>query len=613
MKSFNRLRRKLPEESCGFSGVSVQGVREREWTVPPLDKHGASEPVGVEKCPTGIPGLDQVTFGGLPRGRTTLVCGGSGSGKTLLGMEFLAIGARDYGEPGVFMSFEENADELAVNVASLGFDVRALEREKKLCVDYVRIERSEIMESGEYDLEGLFIRLAYAIDSIGARRVVLDTVETLFSALSNAGILRAELRRLFRWLKDKGVTAIVTGERGEGTLTRHGLEEYLSDCVILLDQRVSDEIATRRLRIVKYRGSAHGSNEYPFLLDKDGFTVVPVTGISLQYDVPTDFISTGIDKLDAMLGGRGYYRGGTLLMSGTAGSGKSSFGATFADAACRRGERCIMFVFEESPQQILRNMRSIGIDLKPWVDTGLLRFQATRTAAFGLEGHLTAIQRETERFKPHVVVFDPISAFETAAGFLDVKAMLMRLVDYFKSHQITTVFTTLTVGGAPAELTILGMSSLIDTWLLLRRLEQGSEQTRLLYLIKARGLAHSNQVREFILTDHGIDLMNVYQGPSGILTGSARIEQERQDQAASVIRAREAVRRRLMIERKRSALEARIADLKEEFEVERSQIEESIMDAHQMAQDAMSGRVAAGHQREMPTGSKGDARTEKGP
>jgi circadian clock protein KaiC len=345
-------------------------------------------PAGLEKCPTGIPGLDQITDGGLPRGRPTLVCGGSGSGKTLLGMEFLVKGATVYGEPGVFMSFEENTEELARNVASLGFDVNALVAGKQMVIDNVRIERGEIEETGEYDLDGLFIRLGYAIESVGAKRVVLDTIEALFAALPNPGILRAELRRLFRWLKDQGVTAIVTGERGDGTLTRHGLEEYVSDCVILLDQRVADQIATRRLRTVKYRGSAHGTNEYPFLLDEQGFTVVPITAVSLQYSVPTEFVSTGIANLDAMLRGKGYYRGGTLLVSGTAGTGKSSMAAHFVDAACRRGERCLYFAFEESQNQIVRNMRSIGIDLQRWVDKGLLRFHAARPSTYGLEMHL---------------------------------------------------------------------------------------------------------------------------------------------------------------------------------------------------------------------------------
>lgn len=561
-------------------------------------KSQTTPPAALEKCPTGIPGLDQVTNGGLPRGRTTLVCGGSGSGKTLFGMEFLVKGTMEYNELGVFMSFEENADELSQNVASLGFDIQALVDNKQLVIDHVRIERREIEETGEYDLEGLFVRLGYAIDSIGAKRVVLDTIEALFAALPNAGILRAELRRLFHWLKDKGVTAVVTGERGESGLTRHGLEEYVSDCVILLDQRVSEQIATRRLRIVKYRGSAHGTNEYPFLLDEQGFTVVPLTAVNLQYQVPTDFVSTGIAKLDAMLGGRGYYRGGTLLVSGTTGTGKSSVAAHFVDAACRRGERCMYFAFEEPLDQVMRNMRSIGIDLKPWVDKGLLRFHAARPSTYGLEMHLAAILRGIEQFQPRVVAFDPISSFEAAGSSDEAKTMLMRLMDFLKSHQITALFTILTSGGDPAEQSEVGISSMIDTWLLLRNLEQGAERTRALYVLKARGMPHSNQIREFLLTDHGVDLEEVYMGPGGILTGSSRAFQEMQDQAAADTRERDAERMRLAIKRKRQTLEARIAELKAEFEVDCKEIEDAIAEAESNAQIQRAGRIASGRQRD---------------
>ena len=562
----------------------------------------------LEKCATGISGLDQITNGGLPLGRTTLVCGGSGSGKTLLGMQFLVMGARDHDEPGVFMSFEENAGELAQNVASLGFDVQALVARKKLIIDHVRIERSEIHETGEYDLDGLFIRLGYAIDSVGAKRLVLDTIEALFSALTNVGILRAELRRLFTWLKSKGVTVIVTGERGEGTLTRHGLEEYVSDCVILLDQRVTESIATRRLRIVKYRGSAHGTNEYPFLLDEQGFTVVPLTAIGLQYSVSSDFVATGIVKLDAMLGGRGYYRGGTLLVSGTTGSGKTSVAAHFVNAACRRGERCLYFSYEESPDQIMRNMRSIGINLKQWVDKDLLRFHAARPATYGLEMHLRTVQRATEQFRPKVVVFDPISSFEAAGSFFEAKTMLMRLMDFFKPLQITTLFSSLTAGGSPSELTEVGISSLIDTWILLRNLEQGGEHTRLLYILKARGMAHSNQVREFLLTDRGVDLVEVYLGPSGILTGSARAEQDMQDSVAKLTRGRDAERKRLLIKHKRKALESRIAELKSAFEIERREMEDAIAEAEGGAHGMLAGRIAAAQQREGAAAAPGKTR-----
>ena len=354
----------------------------------------------LPKTPTGVSGLDEITNGGLPRGRPTLVCGSAGCGKTLMAMEFLVRGATQFDEPGVFMAFEETAAELAQNVRSLGFDLDDLAARGKFCLDFVRVERSEIEEVGDYDLEGLFIRLGYAIDTIKAKRVVLDTLETLFSGLSNAAVLRSELRRLFRWLKDKGVTAIITAERGEGALTRHGLEEYVSDCVILLDHRVIDQVSTRRLRVVKYRGTAHGTNEYPFLIDEDGISVLPVTSLGLQHEVGDERISSGVPRLDAMLGGKGYFRGSTVLVSGTAGSGKTSLAAHLAQAACGRGEKCLYFAFEESPGQLMRNMRSIGLDLAPWLEKGLLRFHAIRATVHGLEMHLASIHKLVKEFEP---------------------------------------------------------------------------------------------------------------------------------------------------------------------------------------------------------------------
>lgn len=525
-------------------------------------------PATLLKCPTGIGGLDQITFGGLPAGRTTLVCGSSGTGKTLMCMEFLVKGAAEYGEPGLFMAFEESAAELAQNVASLGFDLSTLIADRKLLIDHVQLDGDAITETGDYNLDGLFIRLGHAIEAIGAKRVVLDAIENLFSSLPNAGILRRELRRLFNWLKSRGVTALITGERGEGAVTRHGLEEYVSDCVLLVDVRVVDQIATRRLRIVKYRGSAHGADEYPFLLDDKGFTVVPITAIGLKYGVATECISTGIPKLDAMFDGKGYYRGGTLLVSGAPGTGKSSVAAHFADAACRRGERCLYVGFEESTDQLMRNMRSIGIELQAWVDQGLLHFEATRPSSCGLETHLAMTQRVTDEFQPQVVVFDPISSLASAGTHVEIKNMLMRMLDFFKSRQITTLFTTLTPDSSPTEQTEVGISSLIDAWVQLRNLERGGERTRLLYILKARGMGHSNRVREFLLTEQGVDLVEVYFGPTGIITGSERELQELQYRSAYLAQEQEALRRKALIDHKRRVLEARILELQAEFEAE---------------------------------------------
>jgi circadian clock protein KaiC len=525
-------------------------------------------PPGLPKCPTGIRGLDDITLGGLPKGRPTLVCGGPGCGKTLLGMEFLIRGAMEFDEPGVCVSFEETAEELSSNVASLGFDVDALVAAGKLAIDYVFVERSLIEETGEYDLEGLFVRLGHAIDSIGAKRVLLDSIESLFAGLSNEMVLRGELRRLFRWLKDRKITAVVTGERGEGALTRHGLEEYISDCVILLDNRVTETVFTRRLRVVKYRGSTHGGNEYPFLIDNTGFSVLPVTSLDLKHTASEERVSIGIPALDAMLGGKGCYRGTTLLITGTAGTGKTSVAAHFVDAACARGERCVFFSFEEAPNQMVRNMRSIGIDLGRWVDKGLLRFSATRPTTLGLEMHLVKMHAIITEFKPGIVVVDPVTGLLSSGTTAETRSMLLRLVDFLKEQNITALMTTLTGGGDFQEQTEVNISSLVDVWVLLRDIESGGERNRGIYVIKARGVAHSNQIREFLLTHHGVELRDVYLGPAGMLTGSARVAQEAQEAMDVLQNKQEDEKQRLLRERKRKVMEAQIAALQLELETE---------------------------------------------
>src|SRR5215813_12091512 len=460
----------------------------------------------LPKTLTGILGLDEITFGGLPKGRPTLICGGAGCGKTLMSMEFLVHGATQFNEPGVFMAFEETEEELRKNVASLGYDLKDLTDNKKLIIDYVHIERSEIEETGEYDLEGLFVRLGYAIDTIGAKRVVLDTIETIFAGLPNPFILRAELRRLFRWLKDKGVTAVITGERGDGSLTRQGLEEYVSDCVILLDHRVREQVSTRRLRIVKYRGSTHGTNEYPFLIDENGIHVLPLTSLQLNHAASNERISSGVPRLDTMLGGEGYFRGSSILISGTSGTGKTSLAAYFANATCARGERCLYLAFEESPQQLVRNMKSIGLDLGPWIKKGLLRLEASRPTLLGIEAHLALMHKMVTDFDPQVVVIDPVSNFAAAGTEADAQAMLLRLIDLLKARGITAMLVHLTGGGSALESTDIGVSSLIDTWIFLRDIELAGERNRGLYVLKSRGMNHSNQIREFLITSEGVKL-----------------------------------------------------------------------------------------------------------
>ena len=524
------------------------------------------------KCPTGIQGLDEITGGGLPRGRPTLVCGSAGCGKTLLAVEFLVRGAMQFDEPGVFMSFEETDAELKANVTSLGFDLAGLVRRKKIVLDHVHIERSEITETGEYDLEGLFVRLNHAIDSIGATRVVLDTLEALFAGLPNEAILRAELRRLFRWLKDKGVTAVITAERGREQLTRHGLEEYVSDCVILLDHRVFEQIATRHLRVVKYRGALHGTNEFPFLIGDEGISVQPITSLGLNHKISRERIATGIPRLDAMLGGRGFFRGSSILLTGTPGTGKTIVAANFAQAACRRGERTLFFSFEESSNQIIRNMRSIGLRLEPLVQRDLLRFHAARPSLYGLEMHLATMFKEIAAFKPHVVIVDPITSLMEAGTDSECKGMVTRLIDYLKARQVTSLFTSLTQGGHVLQQSEAAMSSLMDAWLLLQDFEGNGERNRVLYVLKARGMAHSNQVREFLISNRGIDLVDAYIGPSGVLTGAARVAQTAREKAEALAGQQEAARRKRELARKRATLAQQIAALRSEYETEEAEL-----------------------------------------
>jgi len=552
----------------------------------------------LPKSPTGITGLDEITRGGLPKGRPTLVCGSAGCGKSMLGVEFLVRGALQFNEPGVLMTFEELPADVIMNARSLGFDLDNLVAKKKLFLDYVRVERNEIQETGEYDLEGIFVRLNYAIEATGAKRVVLDTIETLFTGLTNAAILRSELRRLFGWLKEKGVTAIITGEKGDGTLTRNGLEEYVSDCVIMLDHRVIDQVSTRRLRVVKYRGSTHGTNEYPFLIDENGFSVLPISSLGLAHDVSSDRISSGIPRLDAMLGGKGLYRGSSVLITGTAGTGKSSLGSYFVGAASRRGERSLYFAFEESPQQIMRNMRSIGLNLEPFVQKGLLQFHCSRPTLYGLETHLAVMHKIIQEFNPRVVVIDPISNLINTGSANEVRSMLLRLVDFLKSKKITAVFTSLSSQGDNSlEETEIGVSSIMDTWLLLRDIELGGERNRGIYVLKSRGTAHSNQIREFIITGKGIDIRDVYVGPEGVLTGSMRLAQEARQSAEKLSRQLEIGSKKRKLERKRAALEAQIAALRAEFEAEDAEAGQVLAQENELIKQLEMDAIAMGKSR----------------
>jgi circadian clock protein KaiC len=566
----------------------------------------------LPKVRTGIEGLDEITGGGLPAGRPTLVAGNAGSGKTMLAVEFLVRGATQFGEPGVFMMFEESAAELAANVRSLGFDLEELAAQKKIALDYVHIERNEIEETGEYDLEGLFIRLGHAIDSIGAKRVVLDTLEALFAGLSNHGILRSELRRLFRWMKDRGLTAIITGEKGEGNaVTRYGLEEYVADCVIVLDQRIQDQLSTRRLRVLKYRGTAHGMNEYPFLIGAHGFSVLPITSLLLDHQVSTQRIPTGVARLDEMLGGLGYFRGSSVLVSGSPGTGKTSLAAKFIETACQRGERALFFAYEESSAQIVRNMLSVGIDLERWIKKGLLQIHSSRPTLQGHEQHLVTMHDAVRAFRPTVVAVDPVTNLFLAHNDAEVKPTLMRLIDFLKKEQITALFVGLTTSGdatsAPDD-SQLGVSSLMDTWLLLRNVEFNGERNRTIFVHKSRGMAHSNQVREFVLGDQGIDLVDVYLGGDRVLTGSARVTQEAQERAAATLRGQDHERKLRQLASKRKAIEAQIAALQAEAEAETEEVHFAIAQETLQVTATHLDAAAMSQQRRVTTGTNGEAK-----
>jgi circadian clock protein KaiC len=528
----------------------------------------SSRLTSLEKVPTGINGFDEITGGGLPAGRPTLVCGSAGCGKSLFALEFLVRGAIEHDQPGVLMTFEESADDIRKNVASLGFDVDALISKKKLVIDFVRIERGEIEEHGEYDLEGLFVRLAHSIALVGAKRVVLDTIEALFAGLSNEAILRSELRRLFGWLKERGMTTIITGERPGAQLTRQGLEEFISDCVILLDHRVVGQISTRRLRVVKYRGSTHGTNEYPFLIDESGISILPVTSSGLEYEVSAERVSTGIQGLDEMLGGLGYYRGSTVLLSGTAGTGKTSVAIHLAQATCARGERCLFFSFEESASQILRNMRTVGIDLQPFFRKELLRIHPARPTDYGLEMHLVRMHKLIGQFQPTVVIVDPVSNLQTAGTNEESSTLFVRLVDFLRKSGILGFLVSLTNGAGALETTGDCISSIVDTWLLLRDIELSGERNKVLYVLKSRGMHHSNQLREFHITSKGVKLVDAYLGPAGVLTGSARLAQEAREAADAEILKQEMERRELALAHRRKVMEAQIQALRAAFDAE---------------------------------------------
>jgi circadian clock protein KaiC len=578
-------------------GLTNRSNMSPQLTNQPVTQASANGRPELPKARTGITGLDEVTGGGLPLGRPSLICGPAGCGKTLLAMEFLVRGITEFGEPGVFVAFEETRDDLIANVASLGFDLTTLEAEGRLVIDHVNVVPSEMLETGDWDLEALLIRLGAAIDSVGARRVVIDTIETLFGAFTDTATLRAELRRLFSWLKRRGVTALITGERGDGALTRSGIEEYVSDCVIALNHIVTEDTSTRRLRVVKYRGSLHGTDAYPFLITENGITVQPITSIGLDHGVSSERVSTGVLRLDAMLGGVGFHRGSSLLVCGTAGTGKSTLAAQFCDAACGRGERALYMALEESQAQIIRNMTSVGIDLAPWVQQGLLRFKCVRSRALNLEGHLAVMQSTVDDFDPSVVVVDPVSDLIGIGTERDVSAMLTRQVDFLKGRGVTALFTHLGLD-AQREQTNRILGSFVDTWLVVRTLEGNGEFNRTLSVVKSRGTAHSNQVREFLITAAGIELADVYVGPQGVLTGSARSAQEARERADAVDLQEDLDQRSAKLQRDRQSVEAQVAALWRDFDDEATAVDRLLSRGTSGRQEGADQRLEQGRLRQ---------------
>jgi circadian clock protein KaiC len=557
----------------------------------------------LPKAPTGIRGLDEITRGGLPQGRSTLVTGGTGTGKTLLGVQFLVAGAREHGEPGVLVTFEESAEKVTANVASLGFDLDGLQRDGMLLIIALPVEAAEIVETGEFDFGPLSLLLDDAIRRIGARRVVLDSTEVLFGTFKAQAIVRAELGRLFGWLEGREVTAIVTGERADDALTRHGIEEYVSDCVIVLDHRVHEGAATRRLQVIKYRGSTHETNEYPFLISARGFEVLPVTAVSLDYRASSERVSTGVPRLDRMLSG-GLYRGSTALVSGAPGTGKSTVGAQLIDAACARGERALLVLFEESPDEVIRNMGSVGLDLGRWVQAGLLRIWAARPSAYGLETHLMILARLMDEHKPAIAVLDGITSLTHQPIQADVVSMVARQIHLLKSRGITAVATTLVQDD---EASGVGVSSLMDTWLLLRNVESNGERNRLLFVLKSRGTAHSNQVREFVLTGHGVELADVYVGPGGVMTGSARVMQQARERSEQLEREEQLTRRKRELKAHVAQGQAQLAVLQEELAAQQAELEQIARREARLAAEAQAARTALAAQRRADPAGRDDS------
>ena len=472
-------------------------------------KNIAETELSITKLPkslTGIQGLDDITYGGIPQNRPTLLVGSIGTGKTIFAMEYIINGITMFNEPGVFMTFEEQTDELQINVTSMGYNLSKLIADNKIYLEHLHIDHREIQATGKYDIEGLFIRIEMAIEKVKAKRIVLDALDTLFIGLDSQ-ILRSEIKRLFFWLKEKKVTAIITSEVGDIFLTRLGFEEVVADCVIELNNRLNNQISTRRLRIVKYRGSYHSTNEYPFMIDHKGITIFPIISEAPQIIVSNERISSGIKQIDEMLDGRGFYVGSSILVSGSAGTGKSSIAASFIKDVCEKKGTALYCAFEEAPNQIKRNMASIGIFLEPYEKSGNLHFYYSRPTLQTLELHFIAIKKLIKQINPSVVILDPITNLMIENINSDIRTMLTRFVDYLKMEQITVLLTaTLTVSSLELIQSNEGISSMVDTCIMIQEKNIIDSRRRTLYIMKSRGICNSKKEVEFIITSEGISI-----------------------------------------------------------------------------------------------------------
>ena len=530
---------------------------------------------------TGVKGLDDVLGGGIPQGHAMLLVGKPGTGKSILSMEYLLHGIELHKENGVYISFEESEKQIISNAASFGWKFEEMVKKNKLAISYIDMQPEQMRTVGDYDLSALILRVKGAIKKVNARRVVIDGINNLLSTFDDERIIRSDLLRLIREIKEVNATIFITGERGHDSWSKMGFEEYLADGLMHLDNRTDGNYQTREIQVVKCRGINHYTGKSPFIINSEGMSIRPLITADFDYKVLKSRVSTGIADIDNMLGGKGLYRGSTVYITGPSGAGKTSISSSFANGACSRGERALFLAFEESSDQIIRNMKSIGLSLDKWVNEKLLYFYTARATTNSLEGHLDNIMTMVREVEPTCVVLDPISAFRPIANENETKLMLIRLNDYLRARKITTVFTALSSDGEYSEHADVQLSSIADTWIVVRIMDYKGERNNVMQLMKSRGMSHSRQMKEMYFTGNGLKLQNVYQGPEGVLTGAARIGQEKYEKLKEARNVIEIDKNRKKIERKKSLLEASIEALKHEYEEELEALHAAIEEAEE--------------------------------